>query len=51
LHDGVGAEVVKLHPVMVAQPPHEPARRGGEAALVQMGEADDIAVRRVGLPF
>jgi hypothetical protein len=39
---------VKLRPVVVAQPPHEVAHRGGEAMLVH--KADDVAVRRVGLP-
>jgi hypothetical protein len=51
VRDGIGGKVVKLHPVMVAQPPHEAARRGGEAALVQPDEVDDIAVGSVGLPI
>jgi hypothetical protein len=33
LRNGVRGEVVKLHPVMVAQPPHEPARGTVEATL------------------
>jgi hypothetical protein len=49
LRDGVGGEVVKLHPVMMAQPPHEPARRGSETTFVQADEADNVAVRGVGL--
>jgi hypothetical protein len=49
LQDGVRGEVVELHPVMVAQPLHEPAHRGGEAALVQADEADDVAVQGVRL--
>jgi hypothetical protein len=35
---------------MVAQPPHEPARQGGEATLAQTDEADDVAVRGLGFP-
>jgi hypothetical protein len=31
LRDGIGGKVVELHPVVVAQPPHESARRGVEA--------------------
>jgi hypothetical protein len=41
---------MELHPVVVAIPPHEAARWGGEAALVQPHEADDVAIWRVGLP-
>jgi hypothetical protein len=41
---------VELHPIVVVQAPHEVARRCGEAALVQPDEADNIPVRRVGLP-
>jgi hypothetical protein len=48
LRNRVGGEVVKLHPVVVAQPAHEAARQRGEA-LVVPDEADDVAVRRVGL--
>jgi hypothetical protein len=44
LQDGIGAEVVELHPIVVAQPPHEPARRRVEAALVQA----DVALRGLG---
>jgi hypothetical protein len=44
-------EVVQLHAVMVAQPAHEAARRRREATLVVADEADDVAVRRVGLPI
>jgi hypothetical protein len=48
LQDGIGAEVVELHPIVVAQPPHEPARRRVEATLVQADEADDVALRGLG---
>jgi hypothetical protein len=37
---------VKLHPVVVAQPPHKAARRCGEAALVVPDEANDVNIRR-----
>jgi hypothetical protein len=40
---------VELHPLVVAQPTHEAARRRGEAALMVPDEADDVAVRWVGL--
>jgi hypothetical protein len=50
LRDGVGGEVVQLHPIVVAQPPHEPARGGLEAALVHADEADNVTWGRVGLP-
>jgi hypothetical protein len=46
----LGGEVVKLHPVVVAQSPHEAARRCGEAMLVVPDEADDVAERWVRLP-
>jgi hypothetical protein len=42
---------VQLHPVVVTQSAHEAARRRREAALVVADEADDVAVRRVGLPI
>jgi hypothetical protein len=44
----VRREVVQLHAVVVAQAPHEAARRRREAALVEAGEADNVAVRGVG---
>jgi hypothetical protein len=46
----LGGRVVNLHPVMVAQPPHELAHGSVEAMLMQPHEADDAALRRVGLP-
>jgi hypothetical protein len=39
---------VKLYTVVVAQSPHEAARRRSEAALVEADEADDVAERWVG---
>jgi hypothetical protein len=44
-------EVVELHPVVVAQPAHEAARRRGEPVLVMPNEANDVVIRRVGLPI
>jgi hypothetical protein len=51
LRDRVRGDVVQLHAVVVAQPAHEAACRCHEATLVVADEADDIAVRRVGLPI
>jgi hypothetical protein len=48
LRDRVRREVVQLHAVVVAQTPHEAARRRREAALVEADEADDVAVWWVG---
>jgi hypothetical protein len=48
LRDRVRREVVQLQAVVVAQTPHEAARRRLEAALVEAEEADDVAVRGVG---
>jgi hypothetical protein len=48
LRDSVGGEVVKLHPVVVAQPPHEPAHGGVESTLVHVDEAHDVARWGVG---
>jgi hypothetical protein len=42
---------VELHPIMMAQPPHELARGGVEAALVQPQEANYVARQRVQLPI
>jgi hypothetical protein len=39
---------VQLHAVVVAQTPHEAARRRRESALVEEDEADDVDVRVVG---
>jgi hypothetical protein len=48
LQDRVRREVVQLHAVVVAQTPHEAARRRRKAALVEADEADDVAERGVG---
>ena len=44
LRDGVGAEVVQLDPVVVAQRPHEPTDRDAESPLVETHEAHDLAL-------
>ena len=51
LRDGVGAEVVQLRSIVIAQRPHEPADGDAEASLVKAHEAHDIALRglRLGL--
>jgi hypothetical protein len=46
LHDGVGVEVVKLHPVVVRERPHEAARRHPKPLLMKRGEADHVPRRR-----
>ena len=43
LRDGVGAEVVQLHPIVLAQRPHEPTHRNTEPPLVEPHEAHDVA--------
>jgi hypothetical protein len=42
LRDGVGVEVVKLHPVVVQERPHEAARRHPKTPLMKGGEADHV---------
>jgi hypothetical protein len=42
LHDGVGVEVVKLHPIVVRERPHEAARWHPRPTLMKRGEADHI---------
>ena len=44
LRDGVGAEVVQLRPVVLAQRPHEPTDGDAESPLMQTHEAHDVAV-------
>ena len=46
LRDGVGVEVVKLHPIVVRERPHEAARRHPKAPLMKRGEADHVPRRR-----
>jgi hypothetical protein len=46
LRDGVGVEVVKLHPVVVRERPHEAARRHPKPPLMKRGEADHVPRRR-----
>jgi hypothetical protein len=46
LHDGVGVEVVKLHPIVMREHPHEAARRHPKPPLMKRGEADHVPQRR-----
>jgi hypothetical protein len=46
LRDGVGAEVVQLHPVDMQNSPHKTTRRHSEPPLVKGDEAHDIPQRR-----
>jgi hypothetical protein len=48
LRNCVQREVMKLHAVVLAEGPHEAARRLREAALVKAYEADNVAVQRIG---
>jgi hypothetical protein len=51
LCDGVGVEVVKLHPVVMRERPHEAVRRHPKPPLMEGGETDYVPRRwsRVGL--
>jgi hypothetical protein len=46
LRDGVGVEVMQLHPVVVRERPHETARRHPEPPLMEGGETDNVPRRR-----
>jgi hypothetical protein len=46
LRDGVGAEVVQLHPIVVQDRPHKAARRHTESPFVEGDEAHDVPRRR-----
>ena len=48
--DDIWGEVLELHPVMVAERPHEAARRSAQAVVVELGERDHIASGWPGLP-
>jgi hypothetical protein len=48
LRDGVGVEVVKLHPIVVRERPHEAARRHPKPPLMKRGEADHVPRGGVG---
>jgi hypothetical protein len=45
LRDGVGGEVVQLHPIVVQDRPHKAARRHTESPLVEGDEAHDVPRR------
>ena len=44
LRDGIGAEVVKLHTVVVRERPHELVRRQTKASLMENDKAHHVAV-------
>src|SRR6185503_7541718 len=44
LRDGVGAEVMQLRSIVLAQRPHEPADGDAEAPLMKMHETDTVAL-------
>ena len=44
LRDGVGAEVVQLHSIVLVQRPHESADGDAESLLVEPREAHDVAL-------
>jgi hypothetical protein len=46
LRDGVGAEVVQLHPIVMQDRPHEASCRHTESPLVEGDEAHDVPRRR-----
>jgi hypothetical protein len=46
LLDGVGVEVMQLHPVVVRERPHEVARRHPKPPLLEGGETDHVPRRR-----
>jgi hypothetical protein len=46
LRDGVGAEVVQLHPVVMQNRPHGAACRKSESPFVEGDEAHDVPRRR-----
>jgi hypothetical protein len=46
LRDGVGVEVMQLHPVVVRERPHEAARRHPKPPLMEGGETDHVPRRR-----
>jgi hypothetical protein len=46
LRNGVGVEVVQLHPVVVQERPHETARWHSEPPLVEGDETNHIPLRR-----
>ena len=48
--DDVGGEVLELDAAVVTEHHHEAARRRSEAVMVELGEGDDLALRRVWLP-
>ena len=48
--DGVRREVLELHPIVVAERPHETAQRRAQAMAVELCEGDHVARGRPWLP-
>jgi hypothetical protein len=46
LRDGLGVEVMQLHPIVVRERPHEVARRHPKPPLMEGGETDHVPRRR-----
>jgi hypothetical protein len=46
LRDGVGVEVMQLHPIVVRERPHEATRRHPKPPLMEGGETDHVSRRR-----
>jgi hypothetical protein len=46
LRDGVGVEVMQLHPVVMRERPHEAAHRHPKPPLMEGGETDHVPPRR-----
>jgi len=51
LHDGVGVEVVKLHPIVVHERTHKAAGRNPKPPVQKCQEANHIARWQVWLPI
>src|SRR6185437_10942694 len=49
LRDGVGAEVMQLRSIVLAQRPHEPADGDAEAPLMKTHETHNVALGGFGL--
>jgi hypothetical protein len=47
LSDGVGVEVVQLHPIVVRQGSHEATRWNPKAPFMERGKANDAACGRI----
>ena len=48
--NGIGGKMLELDAIMVAKDPHKAARGRPEPVAMELGERDDIALRRARLP-